>query len=518
VKIVTVAQMREMERRAIASGVEEDALMEAAGLAVARRVGQGLDGIRGKRVVVLVGPGNNGGDGLVAARYLADWGALVTLYMASPSRRQDKFAECTARRIRVVEAGEDPDHWQLGSYVPLADAVVDALLGIGSRLPLEGTMRSLLLALRAIRIDHPELHVYAVDIPTGIDADSGATDEACCQATVTLALGAPKTGLFRFPAAACVGTVETLTIGLPNGTEDGISLELADEDLAAPLVPQRRLDGHKGTFGEVLVVGGSRAFVGAPVLTANAAYRSGAGLVRLAAPEGVSRIAAGRLLEQVHLPLPESPLGTVSPESAGPVRAALEAAAAGVVGPGLGDAEPTGRFVEALLLSTPPRTVPVVLDADALNVLARVPGWAERLAFPAVLTPHPGELARLLRSTVTEVQDDRVGAALEAARAFGQVVVLKGAHTVVALPSGKAAVSPFANPALATAGTGDVLAGVIGALLAQGASHYGAAVAGVLAHARAAEVISAGWGDGGLMASDLLEELPPVLRVLRERA
>jgi hydroxyethylthiazole kinase-like uncharacterized protein yjeF len=517
VKIVTVAQMRELERRAIEAGVAEDALMEAAGLAVARRVGQGLDGIRGKRVVVLVGPGNNGGDGLVAARFLADWGALVTLYVAGPARRQDKFAECTARRIRVVEAAEDPDHWQLGSYVPLADAVVDALLGIGARLPLEGTMRSLLLALRKIRNEHPALGVYAVDVPTGIDADTGAADEACCPATVTLALGAPKAGLLRFPAAAWAGTVETLPIGIPERLDAGVSLELIDEPLAAPLVPTRALDGHKGTFGEVLVVGGSRSFVGAPVLAAGAAYRSGAGLVRLAAPEGVSRIAAGRLLEQVHLPLAESALGTVAPEAAGPVRAALEETGAGVIGPGLADTEPSGRFVEALLLSGPPRTVPVVIDADALNALARVPGWADRLAFPAVLTPHPGELARLLRSTVAEVQADRLAAALEAARTFGQVVVLKGAHTVVALPSGRAAVSPFANPALATAGTGDVLAGIIGALAAQGASPFGAAVAGVLAHARAAEVISAGWGSAGLMASDLLEEIPPVLRTLRER-
>ena len=514
-KVVTAEQMRALERRAVESGIEEDALMETAGLGVARHVAQLLDGIRGRRVVVLVGPGNNGGDGMVAARYLADWGALVTLYMTSARRRDDKFEDCRARRVRVVEAAEDPEQWQLGSYLPLTDVVIDAVLGIGSERPLEGELRRLMASIQDLRRESARAKLIAVDLPTGVDADTGACDDACFPADVTLTLGAPKVGLFRFPGAACVGRLETVPIGLPDDADGDIDLELADAATVRGLLPERPIAAHKGTFGHVAVVAGSRKLVGASVLAAASAYRAGAGLVTLAAPETVDRMVAPQLLEQVHLLLAETEDGHVAADAAGPVRALFGAASAAVVGPGLGDGDSVRSFLGALLLAEPALTIPVVIDADGLNALAQTYDWPDRLRAAAVLTPHPGEMSRLLGRPIAEIEEDRVATAREAAERWRQVVVLKGAHTVVASPDGRAALSPFANPALATAGTGDVLAGIIGSLLAQGAAPYDAGVAGVYVHAAAGEAIREEMGDAGLLASDLLSRVPVVLRNLR---
>ena len=273
-KIVTVEQMRELERRAVDAGVPEDSLMESAGLAVARRVTQLMDGVRGKRVVVLVGGGNNGGDGLVAARYLADWGALVTLYMTSPRRREDKFEACRARRVRIVEASDDPEQLELGSSVPLSDAVLDAVLGIGGEPPLGDSLRAPFELLRSVKQAQPDLRYVALDIPTGVGAD-GACDDASFRADLTLTLGAPKVGLYRFPGAAYAGLVEVLGIGLPDGAGDDLPIDLADIETVSRLLPRRPLDSHKGTFGSLLLLAGSRRFIGAPVLAASAAYRTG---------------------------------------------------------------------------------------------------------------------------------------------------------------------------------------------------------------------------------------------------
>lgn len=516
-KAVTVEQMRNLERRAIESGVAEDSLMEAAGLAIARRVGQLTDGVRGRRVLVLVGPGNNGGDGMVAARYLADWGALVTLYMAAAARREDKLEECEARRVRIVEGGDDHEGWALASYLPITDVVIDAVLGIGATRALQGKIAQALASIGEAQRGTGTMQVVAVDVPSGLDADTGEVDETTPYADLTLALGAPKVGLFRFPGAERAGRVETLAIGLPPGVDDDIALELIEDADAGRLLPRRRPDGHKGTFGRVVVVGGSRNFVGAPVLAASAAYRAGAGLVSLATPEGIYPLAAAQLPEATYLPLPEDG-GFVAPKAAEAVLDAFAHASSAVVGPGLGGHERVERFVQGLLLNVPSMDTPLVIDADALNALAKMPAWEERLAQDAVLTPHPGEMARLMRISILDVQQDRVALASEAAVRWRQTVVLKGAHTVIASPDGRASISPFANPALASGGTGDVLAGVIGGLLAQGLGPYDAAVAGVHAHALAAERFRDDWGDSGLMAGDLLAHLPPVMRDLRAAA
>lgn len=514
-KMVTVAQMRELERRAIEQGISEDSLMETAGLSVARRIAQLIDGIRGKRIVVLVGPGNNGGDGMVAARYLADWGGLVTLYMTTGRRREDKLEDCRARRVRVVEALDDIGHLEIASYVSLADAVVDAVLGIGSDRPLDDALRPVFEQLQRMKREQPHLQYVALDVPSGLDADSGSCDNACFDATLTLTMGAPKVGLYAFPGAEHVGSVEVLNIGLPSGIDDDFELEWGDDAMAAPLVPDRPLAGHKGSFGGLLVVAGSRRFIGAPTLATTAAYRAGAGLVTLAAPETASRLAGPSLAEQVHLPLPETPDGYAAKEGASAIRDAAADASALVIGPGLGNVGSVRTLLQALLLTEPALDVPAVIDADGLNGLAQSYHWWESLRSPAVLTPHPGEMSRLLGRSVSSIQDDRVDTARIAAAQWDQVVVLKGAHTVVSAPDGRMTISRFANPALASAGTGDVLAGIIGGLLAQGLTTYDAARLGVYVHAAAADRVSEWAGVSGLLASDLHGEIPRVVEALR---
>jgi hydroxyethylthiazole kinase-like uncharacterized protein yjeF len=514
-KVVTSAQMRELERRAADAGISEDILMEAAGLAVARRVGEILGDIRGRRALILVGPGNNGCDGMVAARHLAGWGGEVTLYMTSARRRQDKLEECKAQRIRVIEAESDPEHRQLADCASLTDIVVDAVLGIGNDRPLEGVMRSTFEKLRTLRQGTLPPNLIALDVPTGVNADTGAADNCCLKATITLALGAPKVGLFTFPGAACVGIVEALGIGLPDGIDDDITIDFIDSQMATRLLPERKMDGHKGTFGSVLLIAGSRRFIGAPVLAAEAAYRTGSGMVTLAAPESTYQLAAARLLEQTHLPQPETDDGYLALEAALPLAKALAQADAAVIGPGLGNVDSVRRLLGALLLGEPAITVPMVIDADALNGLAATYGWWERLAPGGVLTPHPGEMSRLLGKSLSEIQADRTNSASEAAVKWRQVVVLKGAHTIVASPDGHCAINPIANPILATAGTGDVLSGIIGSLLGQGLAPYDAAVAGVYVHAMAGQRIAIDQGNGGLLASDLLPIIPQVMRPLR---
>jgi hydroxyethylthiazole kinase-like uncharacterized protein yjeF len=514
-KIVTVAQMRELERRAVESGVSEDSLMETAGLTAARRLAQITDGVRGKRIVVLVGSGNNGGDGMVAARYLADWGGLVTLYMTSGRRRDDKFEDCRARHVRVVEALDDIGHLELASYVSFADVVVDAVLGIGNDRPFSDSLRLVFEEVARLKSEQPRLRYVALDVPSGLHADTGEIDEACFPASTTLTLGAPKIGLYLFPGAAYVGNVEVLNIGLPGDIDSGFHLELCDQAAVASLVPTRPLDGHKGSFGDLLVVAGSRRFIGAPILATTAAYRAGAGLVTLAAPDTASQLAGPQLAEQVHLPLPETPDGHATAAAAGQVRAAADQSDAMVIGPGLGDVESIRLLLQALLLTEPNLQTPAVIDADALNALSQTYHWWESLKTPSVLTPHPGEMGRLMGQTVPQVQGRRVETARRAAEEWGQVVVLKGAHTVIASPNGHTAISPFANPALASAGTGDVLAGIIGALLAQGLAPYDAARLGVYVHAAAASRVSRRIGSSGLLASDLHAEIPVVMERLR---
>ena len=510
-KIVTASQMREIEARSEAEDVSTDALMERAGLEAARRVRYHVGHLIGVPILVLVGPGNNGGDGLVAARRLHAWGARVTAVLCTrrsgPDPKADRLRDSG---VPVVEAWDEGGVSRLQELLARSHVVIDAVLGTGRSRPIGGYLREALLAVRSERERRPELRVIALDVPSGLDADTGSVDEVCPGADVTVAFGYAKAGLFLHPGADRVGAVEVVDIGLPPGLDDDVRLWLMTDEWASGQLPHRHSDAHKGSFGKTLVVAGSRNYVGAASLAAGGAMRAGAGLVTVAAPERLQAAIMSRSPEPTYLPLPESGVDAA--------RIVLEAASgydAVLIGCGLGQAPETAAMARELLLSGG-LDRPLVIDADGLNVLARLDeNWGRMIDGVAVLTPHAGEMARLLGRSIDDVQADRLSTAMDSARAWGHVVVLKGAHTIVASPDGEGAVSPFANPGLATAGTGDVLAGAIAGLLSQGVAPFEAAVLGVYLHGAAGERVKRSLGTSGVIASDLLPELPRAIKGIR---
>ena len=512
-KIVTVDQMQALERAAAAAGTSTDTLMENAGLAVARLSREAAGGAAGVRVLVLVGPGNNGGDGLVAARRLSRWGADVTAYLLRPRRPEDTRLDEAARAgVSILHRTNDPKGRLLARELGRARVVLDAVLGTGRARPLEGAVRDAMLATTAARAANPRLVVVGLDVPTGMDADTGEVDPACPRADLTVTFGFPKTGHFRFPGAAYVGRLEVADIGISADLSRHVDLELLTGGWVRERLPARPSDSHKGTFGHALIVAGSTSYAGAAYLAAQAAARTGPGLVTLASPRGTYPVLASKLTEVIHLPLPQDEDGRIQASAASVIGENLAHYSSVVLGCGLGRSPGLVRLLHDLLLEEPRPQAPVVIDADGLNNLARIPGWWRQTGFPLVVTPHPGEMATLTSVPIPEVQSRRVEAAREYAAKWRAVVALKGAHTVVASPDGPCRVSPFANPGLSSGGTGDVLTGIIGGLLAQGLSPEDAACCGVYVHGLAGEMAKERLGDAGMLAGDLLSLLPAVVR------
>ena len=513
-KLVTTAEMRALEAAAVEAGVSERQLMEEAGLAVAQEAWMLLGSLDGRRIVVLAGPGNNGGDGLVAARHLCDWGAEVAVWVARVRRDRSLEPELEERAIPIVQGVGDEDYARLGSLLDAAELVVDALLGIGQKRAIAGD-EPIGVALRLqgdARKSFSPPKVVAVDLPTGIDADSGAADALTVTPDITVTFGLPKVGMYQAPASALLGRVQVIDIGIPKAAIEQVRLELLTARWAKSTLPGRPEDSNKGTFGRVLVVGGSRRYIGAPRLAATAAYRAGAGLVTVACPEGILPMVAPALAEATWLPQAEMADGSLAGEAAIALRGEWDSFDAAVIGPGMSNTEETRAFTWAVLGDAATAISGVVIDADALNAVAAFPDAHERVPGNAVLTPHPGELARLLHSTVADVQSRRLEVAKEAAAAFGCTVVLKGAHTVIAAADGRARLSPFANPLLATAGSGDVLSGIIAGYIAQGVSPFEAACLGVYVHAAVGEACRADLGTSGLLAGEIATRLPGVVR------
>ena len=522
-KIVTADQMRRLEQACIPMGVSLDDLMERAGLAVARCARSFLGGAAGRRIVVLVGPGNNGADGFVAARHLQRWGARVSAHVLGRRLQSDPKRELALHEgIFLHDITDEAYLPRLRHDLAGCALVIDAVLGTGRARPMEGLLRDAMGVLRDVCTLRASLQVLALDLPSGLDADTGQVDPACPQANVTAALGFPKVGQFRFPGAESVGRLEVLDIGIPEaaaeGMADELTLELMTAQAAATRIPERPLDSHKGTFGHALVMGGSRHFVGAAYLASQAAVRVGPGLVTVAAPQGIHPMLASKLSEVIHLPLPEDAEGRLCAASANACRDLLSRYDAVAIGCGMGRSYGGAELLRELLTATSARSCPVLIDADGLNNLSTIPRWWQAGSRPLVLTPHPGEMATLTGLTAAEVQEQRVEVAQEYAAKWGTTVVLKGAYTVVASEDGRCYMSPFTNPGLASGGTGDVLSGIIVGLLAQGVAPADAALAGVYLHGMAAEDVRAELGEAGMLASDLLPKLPVVVRRLAAAA
>ncbi|GIK39599.1 MAG: bifunctional ADP-dependent (S)-NAD(P)H-hydrate dehydratase/NAD(P)H-hydrate epimerase [Chloroflexota bacterium] len=551
--IVTTQQMQAAEKAADAAGLSYEQMMENAGHAVAEAIAAHFD-ISGVRVLVLVGPGNNGGDGLVVARYLAQMGATVTVYVWQRRTDGDKnWALLDAAGVEKVMSSDSDSQAHLAHLLAESGVIVDALLGTGVSRPIEGSLAQLLDQVKTVVAERRGLEegtlveparpisdsefgpaVVAVDVPSGLNSDTGAVDPHTLTADLTVTLAAAKRGHILLSGPEVTGQLLVGDIGLTDEHyPEDVTLQMATPAKVAALLPPRPASAHKGTFGTALLVAGSMSYTGAAILAGQAATRSGAGLVTLAPPQVIHPIVASRLAEATYIPLPHAE-GAIAPEATRLLFSKLDGIDALLIGPGLSQAAPTVAFLKEFLsgkaglpqravgfrqpeaeTSSPdksPSIPPLIVDADALNILAGLEKWWQLLPPDCILTPHPGEMARLMGSTIKDVQARRLEIAGEMAQRWQQVVLLKGAHTVVAAPDGRMMVLPFANPALAKAGSGDVLAGVIVGLRAQGLGAFEAAVAGAYLHGLAGELARENLGVTGVIAGDLVGYLPLALR------
>lgn len=532
IPLLTVHQVQLAEQIAIEAGASEVDLMLRAGHQIADRID--LDSPGSESALVLCGPGKNGGDGVVIAGRLLEFGWDVSVWCWNRDGADSApIDEEVAQSLNWV----GPDG-HLDACVRSSDVIVDAVFGAGGRAELpQGVVDAFDLIRR--ESERRYIEVWAVDVPSGVSADTGECDDRALHADKTAMIGLPKIGAFQLPASSYTGQILAFDIGLtvPEGV-DANAPRLLSPSSARQFLPKRRTGAHKRSSGTLLVVGGAPNYYGAPRLTGEAALRAGAGLVSIAAPSSIISSIATAVPELTFEPLPVSEHATAAARMASIVRDRISEVDALVIGPGLGVDAPVPEFLSQLLgfehatrsgigfgsHADPDPVEPfsgrAVIDADGLNFLSERSGWWETLkSAELVLTPHPGELARLLGVERTEIEARPWEKALEAAKMTGQVVVLKFAHTVVATPTGQLYVAGHAPPGLATAGSGDVLAGVIGAFLAQGLDAESAAVAGVGLGLGAAELVADSRGSIGYTASDIVRELPAAReRIARARS
>ncbi|HFQ94116.1 MAG TPA: NAD(P)H-hydrate dehydratase [Anaerolineae bacterium] len=550
-KVFSVAEMVAAEKAADAAGVTYAQMMETAGKAVAEAI-MSRRPLAEAKVLVLVGPGNNGGDGLVCGRYLAEAGADVAFYLYKPRDPESdvNYAKILEMGLFTIEAGFDQRYRVLRTRLDITDILVDALLGTGVSRPIGGNLGKLMRLIRdkvtrwrqndkvtrwqgdkartepaevvtdvshlvSISSPHPltpsSPHplIVAVDCPSGLNCDTGALDPLAFPADLTVTFAGPKRGHFIFPGAAACGELVAADIGIPPDLPEvkGVKVEVVTAVTAQSLLPPRPPNGHKGAFGKILIASGCDLYRGAPVLAAKAAFRAGSGLVALAVPEVIRQSSTVLLPEATYAPVVDKTL--LSAETARQLLAQMGQYKALLTGPGLGDA---ADFLTTLLAGK--KTLPpLVVDADGLNILSRLPDWPSLLPPDTILTPHPGEMSRLMGISLRELKArDRVAAAQEQAQTWGHIVLLKGAYTVVARPSGTATIIPFANPALAVGGSGDVLSGIIVSLLGQGMAAYEAAILGAYLHGAAAALYP---GSSGLLAGEMADLVPQAMEQLR---
>lgn len=531
-KLVTVKQMVALEKEADKKGLTYKQMMINAGLGLARIVNKRYFKRKSSCVLGLVGSGNNGGDTLIALKYLAEWGWQTRAYLVKERKHDDLLSAYQKVGGEVYSIADDEDQTVLRKLALDCDCIMDGILGTGAKLPLRGQVKK---ALSRIALKKGLPPVIAVDCPSGVDCDSGEVSEACLRAELTVCMAAVKQGLLKQPALDFAGEIIVVNIGLFDDLSSwkGIDTEIIDAQWTAYHLPRRPVDGHKGTFGTCMLIAGSINYCGAVLLASRAAYRVGAGLVRAAIPGAIYDAVAGQLSDATWLMLPHT-MGVINEEGVKVIYKNLERTDCILAGSGWGLEPETLNFLQKLLNTAKVKArqdpfgfevtegkssnggahpLPsMVIDADGLKLLAKIKGWEKKLEQTAVLTPHPGEMAVLTGLEVEKIQADRVETASRYARKWGHVVVLKGALTVVAGPDGRKAIIPVANSALAVAGSGDVLAGMICGLIAQGMDAYCAAATGAWLHAQAGLAALEALGNpASVMASDIIQGIAPVL-------
>ena len=509
--IVTASQMQSLDRRTIQEAkIPGTILMERAGTGVMTHLLQAWGSPKGKKVVILCGKGNNGGDGLVVARLLQKKGAKLRVVLLAPPKELSPDAKVMYRRLNKVIRPSlftvNPLEETLSSFMHDADLLIDALLGTGLSSMVRAPYTSAINAINA----SPAFTV-AIDIPSGLDSNTGAALGVAVHADLTVTFGCPKLGLYLGSAIDKTGRIEVVDIGIPHNFVEEIHpyIHLLSSEIVRPLIPSRSPSSHKGTFGHAGVIAGSPGKTGAPAMAALGALRVGTGLVTVAIPQTISPILESKLLEVMTEPMPENSHHMLGMETGAALLAFATNKSALAFGPGMGVSPDTTDFLRHVL---PQLKVPCVLDADALNGLMHHRQVFSLMKEPPILTPHPGEMARLLDgSSPKQVNEDRIGVSRQFAMQHRVVLVLKGARTIIAEPEGHIAICPTGNPGMASAGMGDVLTGMIAGLLAQGLSAWDAARAGVYLHGMAGDLAAATIGEPGLIAGDVITAIPHAL-------
>ncbi len=516
--LVGSARMQALDRFTIDElGIPGEILMESAGRAVLEAVlerHQPALESRRSEVLVLCGTGNNGGDGLVVARHLRQLGLPVRVGLLGGDSRATGDAAANLARARAVGVpieGEDV-------ALPESGVIVDAIFGTGLSRDVDGAAARWIERVASARRSR-RLDVISVDLPSGIDADTGQVLGVAITADCTITLGSPKIGLTLEPGRSLAGRIHVARIGivdrLPDEMENEgrLAAQLWHDGFVATQLPRRPAAGHKGSFGHVLVIAGSEGKTGAAALCATAAARAGAGLVTIACPRSLNDILEVKCTEAMTVAVDETSARGLAESGLARIVALAAERDAVALGPGIGVAPDATALVHGLAEKI---GVPLVLDADALNALARDVSALRARPAATVLTPHPGEAARLLGTTPSEINRDRVGAARELAARSGSVVALKGAATVCAEPGGRVIINPTGGPNLASGGSGDVLTGIVAALLAQGVAPLAAAATAVYWHGRAGDLLARRHGAAGTLAHELADELPAAAVGIRE--
>jgi hydroxyethylthiazole kinase-like uncharacterized protein yjeF len=512
-RVVTNAEMKKIDRWAVKElGIPSPVLMENAGRGCVEVLETYFE-LTGLRVLVVCGKGNNGGDGFVVARHLHNRGADVKIALLSSVKelKGDAMLNYKLAKVGKVDITEISRTVKLDRLCTVfhPDIIVDAIFGTG----FAGKLQDLHHGVIEL-INQFDAFVLSIDIPSGVNGDNGQFDEACVIADATATMCLPKRGNYLYPGRAFCGDLHTIDIGVPYSTIDQGSPRITTHDDVARILPYRPPDGNKGTFGNVLIIAGARGFSGAAAMAAHATLKTGAGLVRLAAPRGIMDALESKLLEVVKIPLAQTSEETISAAAIPTVLPLLKTSQAVVIGPGITTNPDTVEFLRAIL---PQTTAPLIIDADAINIIAQNTSILKKIKAPFIMTPHPGELARLIKLTPKTINKDRIDLAADYARKFNCVLVLKGAPTVIATPSGETYINPTGNTGLASAGSGDVLVGMVSGLLAQQVIPVDAAVAGVFLHGIAADLAIQETNEYSLMAGDLLEYIPRALNFILER-
>ncbi len=506
-KVVTSQQMREIDCKAIEeSNLSGLILMENAGFRIFLSLKNIYPDLRLKKVIIFAGSGNNGGDGFVVARHLYNYGVKVKVFLLTPSNKIKGEAEenlniINKMKVALIEV-ETVNLEEVQKAIQNSDLIIDAILGTGLQGKATGTKAKI---IDLINISNKE--VVAIDVPSGLNADTGKIEGPCIKASYTVTLALPKIGLLLFPGASYAGKLLIEDIGIPSylSKNDKIKTNLITREVVKSLLPFRSIYSHKGSFGKVLILAGSVGMTGAAYLTSEAAIRSGAGIVVLGIPRSLNPIMEVKLTEVMTLPLAETEKQSLAEDAGGTILKLMKNYSVLGIGPGISRIVKTQRLVRIIVENS---HIPLVVDADAIYALDEDPALLKKTKIPLVITPHPGELAKLVNKDINYIIANQLDITREIAQKFGIVVVLKGARTIIANKEGEVYINIGDNSGMATGGSGDILTGIICSLIAQGADIFSASIAGVYIHGLAGDLARDIKGERGMIAGDILSQIP----------